>query len=69
MCSTWRIEMDHEIRVLEAGSVAKFFSDLTKDLKADTRRSCSRCGNEVPKIKDLCEYCERIERGNYFNIY
>jgi len=61
------------MRVLSADTVKEFFSDLTKDLARDaaehTRKSCQRCGNEISKIKDLCEFCERIERDDYSQIY
>ena len=64
--------MGNEIRVLSAGTIASFFSELAKDLERDvehTRKSCMRCGNEIPKIRDLCEFCERVERNDYFNVY
>jgi predicted amidophosphoribosyltransferase len=64
--------MVNEIRVLSAGTVASFFSELEKDLERDgeqSRKSCQRCGNEVPLTRDLCELCEKNERNDYFDIY
>jgi len=64
--------MGNEIRVLEAGTVASFLEELAKDLANDAeyaRKSCSRCGNETGKIRDLCQFCAKVERNDYFNVY
>ena len=62
------------MRVLSAGTIPNFFSELEKELQRDAeeyaRKSCSRCGNETAKIRDLCEFCSKVElRRSYNEIY